>query len=319
MGNTFYFDWEVQLMQFLQENMGQFGVALASFFTYFGEDLAILAVILIVYLGIDKEKGRIIGLTVITAVTLNPMIKNVFNRRRPYFDHAEISCLRPVASGADVMDVAAQGFSFPSAHSMCSAALYGTLAMQFKKRWLTIVCIVLPLLVGLSRVCLGVHYPTDVLVGWICGVLLMLLLPVLYRKVKRKWLLYLIMFILGCSGFFYCNTADYYTGIGIMGGFFLADLFECRFVKFEDNHHPVAIILRLVSSIGGYLLLDFLLKLPFSYEFLHDGSMASFLVRFGRYFLVVFVLLAFLPMLYKPIEHKFGFVKAPKTKKSENK
>lgn len=71
------------------------------------------------------------------------------------------------------------GHSFPSGHSMISAALYITLAvliartLESRRQRVTVVAIGagLTMLIGLSRLYLGVHYPTDVLAGWTAGLL----------------------------------------------------------------------------------------------------------------------------------------------------
>ena len=60
--------------------------------------------------------------------------------------------------------------SFPSGHSQMSAGLFFSAAFRLKKGWAWILAPVLTLLVMLSRLYLGVHYPTDVLAGAALGI-----------------------------------------------------------------------------------------------------------------------------------------------------
>ena len=56
---SFYFGWEVRLMEFLQKGMGPFGTAAASFFTMFGEEIILAAILFYIYLCRDKEFGKV--------------------------------------------------------------------------------------------------------------------------------------------------------------------------------------------------------------------------------------------------------------------
>jgi undecaprenyl-diphosphatase len=91
---------------------------------------------------------------------------------------ALVSRPRPDAEGA-VIDPS--GFSFPSGHSASAVALYVMLAViagsALHKRvsgiaWLG--AILLAVMIGLSRVYLGAHYPTDVFAGWLVGGILVI-------------------------------------------------------------------------------------------------------------------------------------------------
>jgi len=299
MGNTFYFEWEVALMQWLQSWLGTVGVAIASAFTMLGEDLICVAIIGFLYWCWDKELGKRVGLNLLFAVTLSGMIKNIFMRRRPYFDNEGIKCLKAADSSANIKDISAQGFSFPSIHAAKAVTLYTSLGVYTKKKILMILGIVLPLLVGISRFCLGVHYPTDVICGWMIGAIIIFLIPFLQKKIKNRWIFYALLVLAAVPGWFFCKSADYYTGFGFLTGFILATEFEERFVKFETTRNVLRWILRLAIGIGLYFAVNTLFKLPFSSEFLNSGTTLALAVRAIRYFVITIVIIGVYPLAFR--------------------
>ena len=150
-GNTFFFDWEVAFQVWLQSLINsEFGIKIASFFTMFGEELVLIAVLGILYWWMDKDFGKFVGMNILVGLVATPMLKNVFFRRRPYFDHEAIKILKPVDASADIYDISAQGYSFPSGHSTNAAILYGSLPMyKKKKKILRVIAVIVPILVGL--------------------------------------------------------------------------------------------------------------------------------------------------------------------------
>jgi undecaprenyl-diphosphatase len=84
--------------------------------------------------------------------------------------------------------------SFPSGHAMMSAVIYltlGTLLAQLCPRWrertyVLTVAGVLAVLIGLTRLYLGVHYPTDVLAGWTVGLAWALASGLLASGLRRR-------------------------------------------------------------------------------------------------------------------------------------
>jgi len=126
--------------------------------------LVVLAVIGFLLLQARYRTAFAILLTAASGELLNSAMKSVFMRPRPdVVPHLRI----------------AYETSFPSGHAMDSAIIYltmGAMLMRISERRLTkIYCctmaMVLTFLIGLSRVYLGVHYPTDVLAGWIIGLM----------------------------------------------------------------------------------------------------------------------------------------------------
>ncbi len=162
-------------MEFLQTAGGSFTKAFGTLFTMFGDDALIVVIIGALYLGYNKEWVKYIVPNFIIGMLSGSMIKNVVRRLRPYMVHANVQCLKPVKSEADIMNIAVQGYSFPSLHSTNSMSIYGSIAKLSKKKFLRIILIILIIGIGLSRFCLGVHYPTDVMIGWLLGFVSLLL------------------------------------------------------------------------------------------------------------------------------------------------
>lgn len=299
--HSFYYDWEIELTQWLQARLGTVGTALASFFTMFGEELMIVAVLGLLYWCLDKRLGRKVGLAVLFGMTLNPMIKNVVLRPRPYCANPSVKCLRPVVSGADIYDLSVQGYSFPSGHATDTASIYTSIARGRRSGWLTALAVFIPLLCGISRVCLGVHYPTDVLCGWALGLFAVFFTSFLERVIKDERIFYCVLAALSLPGWFFCRSNDYYTCFGILAGYLLGLPFERKFVDFENTRSPFRCALRLIGGIAIFFGLNSLLKLPFDKDFLSSGTTAAYAVRAARYCIIIFTDMGVYPMLFKPV------------------
>ena len=298
-GNSFAFEWEISLMEWLQNSLGPGAVSVVSFFSAFGEELLLVLILGFLYWGYDKKMGKAVGLNVLMGLIWNPMVKNVFLRRRPYFDHENIRILRLVDQNADAYDIAAQGFSFPSGHSANAVTVYASIAMQLKKRWLTCLAAILPLLVGFSRVAVGAHYPTDVLAGWVLGILCICIVPLLRQAIKNDLAFYGVLLLTALPGLIYCKSTDYYSSLGLMVGFMAGDLLEQKKVRFENTRSLPRCVLRALGGGAVFFALNTLLKLPFSKDFLNSASFLSLSVRGLRYAAAAFVLFGVYPMAFR--------------------
>lgn len=304
MGNSFWFGWEVVLMTAIQSVLPESMVKVLSFCSALGEEMIMVAIFAFIYFCWNKEMGIYVGTNLMVNLTFNPLIKNLFLRRRPYFDHKSIRILKPVDAEADIYDISAQGYSFPSGHSSNSATFYGSCAAYLKKRWVAIAAVIVCFLVGISRFSLGAHYPTDVFVGWAMGIAIILIVGYLQEKVERKWILYLLLLLVSAPGWFYCKSNDYFTGFGMMLGFFAGTLVEQKYVRFTVSRTWYRILLRLVCGMGLFLALNTMMKLPFSRELLESASMTQYILRAGRYAVCIFIITAIYPMSFRILDRR---------------
>ena len=305
-GNVFYMDWEVSLIARMQEVLGSFGMTVSKLFSFIGGEEVSLLVLLVVLFCWSREAGKRSALTLLAATAWFPMVKNVVLRSRPYMAHPDDVRIEQIPEpDADPMDIVQQGYSLPSGHSAMSLAIFGSIARESRKKWTWTLAILLPLLIGISRVAVGAHYPTDVLAGWAIGLAAMGFTALLEKKVKNETVRYLILLATVLPGVFWCNSRDYFSALGAMIGAVIALPYEEKYVHFKDTRKVPVMILRVIGAGAIYFLLNTLLKLPFSKEFLNNGTLGANLVRTLRYSILLFVIIGVYPRCFPALEKLF--------------
>ena len=144
--------------------------------TTLGEETAFLVIALIVFWCVDKRKGYYIMSVGFLGTMANQFLKLLCRVPRPWVLDPEFTILEQARE-------AAAGYSFPSGHSQTAVGTFGCIAATAKKRWMKILCVVIMVLVPFSRMYVGVHTPSDVLVGsGMALALVWLLKPVVFRE-----------------------------------------------------------------------------------------------------------------------------------------
>lgn len=306
MGNTFYYEWEVDLIEWLQNTMGSIGEGIAKALSFIGGETISLLVLLVVLFCYKKAAGMRCGFTILAASMWFPMIKNIALRLRPYMVHeGRVSVLMQAEADADAMDVVQQGYSFPSGHSAMAVACYTSIAHEIRKKWMWFLAVIISLLIGLSRFAVGVHYPTDVLAGWVVGLLAFGFGLLMEKYVKKEWIRYAILLAITLPGIFWCTSRDYFSALGLLIGMTAAVPFERKYVNFQDTRNVWAMILRVVGAFAIYAVLNKVLKMPFSTEWLDSGTLGANLVRSARYAIILFLIVGIYPKCF-PVFEKIG-------------
>lgn len=180
-GNTHYFDATIR--NFIHEfafpaltSVMQLASFLGStlFLTIFG-----ISVIIALYLRKHRRGAILFTITTIGASLLLVLLKLAFKRVRPepFFE-----------------TVLPASYSFPSGHSLASFCFYGALAViltdRANKLWQQIIiwisAIIMILLIGISRIYLGVHYPSDVVAGYAVGLIWVITIAIGDKLIQAK-------------------------------------------------------------------------------------------------------------------------------------
>jgi membrane-associated phospholipid phosphatase len=168
-------DWGVDLVLSLQ-SLGSWLAAPMNVITIAGSSALLLAITAIIYWCVDTKWGLRLAVTLALTVAINEILKVAIHDPRPYWYDPRVQLLTSPHGS----------FGIPSGHSATALAGWGLLAVFLATGWGWLIATALVLLVGLSRVYLGVHFPSDVLAGWTVGALIAVLVlrlegPVLAR------------------------------------------------------------------------------------------------------------------------------------------
>lgn len=307
--------FEISIIKWLQEFRSQFLDQLFELITMFGEELIIIAVLGFIYWSVDKTKGKKLAIIVFISMGINSLLKVVFARLRPFQVDSEIINLRPETSG---------GYSMPSGHTQSSSTVFFGLAYFFKKKYLWIMATIIVSLVALSRMYIGVHYLSDVLVGGLLGIGLVFGIDYLLNKIKNPSVIYLsltwislgvliimivIQIIRGLNGSeIYHELEDFSKMLGTLFGFGLGVLFEEKKVNFTNHQLILKNIFRFILGIGLILLVRLGLKAIFNIIIDSDNLSTTLLpgllalcFDFIRYGSMVFIGLGLYPILIKKL------------------
>lgn len=270
------FVWGMEWIIALQELGGPFAKTFFEIVTFTGEEMFYLLFVPIVFWAVDDRIGARIGFAFLISAYVNPILKDLFPQPRPYQINPEVS------------DHTVPGSGMPSGHAQSSVFFWGVLAAQFGRKWFWGAAILWMFLVGFSRVYLGVHYPHQVVAGWIVGAILLALFLVLDPRfeawIARRPLGQQLAMAVGIPllmALAYPHN-DTVASAAVMCGFGSGFALMRRYVPYSADGLWWQRILRTVIGLGGLLALyvGFSLVAPAKEEI---SETLFYAIRFLRY------------------------------------
>lgn len=293
MFEMFYFSWEVYLILFMQNSLpgsvlGCFGII---------ADVVsknVLALLFIsVYLAYNKEWGKFTLLSLGVAGVCCEFIKVNVARLRPYAVVDKIKCLHPNVAGQDPLNFKIQGYSFPSGHTMMATNLFLAIPIYIRNTLYITIGLIGVFIIALSRVGLGVHFPTDTIAGFIFALAIILILSRIFDRFENRAYLYLGIVALSLVGILFCPEISYIKYVALVMGISLGFLFEEKYVNFENPKSKRDGLVR----FGGAIILFALLFVLFP-----KLAGNTDLVKCIVHFLSTFIMLAIYPLVFKKID-----------------
>jgi membrane-associated phospholipid phosphatase len=302
------------------QGFGAWLISLMQAITFLGEEEFFVLLLPLLYWSFDQMIGLRVGMILLLSNGFNTFFKFLFRTPRPYW-----------ISDSVTNYVHESSFGLPSGHAQIAASVWGWLAVEVKKRWFTIVMVVLIFLIGVSRLFLGVHFLGDVLLGWLIGGLLVWAFSAWSDKVGGWFqaqsfggklglvtassvaLVLLILVAKWVAGPWEMNpewavrageVAPYNldgaftlggTWLGMLAGFVILSEKRGRFLAAEGGWRR---LVRFLIGLLGVLILYFGLGQIFP----RGANLPSFVMRFVRYTLVGLWISWIAPLLFEKMK-----------------
>ncbi len=283
-------DWGLEVIRGFQTIQSPVLTSIIKVITNFGTAPVYIVILCIILWTIDYNKGFRLGFVLLFSASVNNSIKSYLNVPRPYTRDPSVGLSTETSS------------STPSGHSQNSAAFWSHFAFlnkNSKRVFAFLIAFGIPLIIGLTRIYLGVHYPTDVLMGWGIGfavsIYTILFAPLLSSLFSRIAKIFKILILAIVVAFFNIlspvDTSMQAAFFGLCLGYILLTDENGFNAKSGTAAQK---LLRILIGIAVVAALYFGLKIVFPGE--ESGQYQAF--RFLRYALVGFFVSFVLPKFF---------------------
>ena len=282
-----------------------------SLITHIGEETFFLVIAILFFWCINKREGLYILITGLVGTVLNQFLKLICRIPRPWVKNPKFTIVESARAEAT-------GYSFPSGHTQNVAGTFGTVAVTRSNRWIRGGAIAVIILVGLSRMYLGVHTPWDVLASLaIAAIIIIALNPVFsdekrFRKhfpivlavcaaISRAFLIYANLISEAKYDLNNLNSArkNAATLFGCVIGLCIGYPIDLKFTDFDTKANWYSQVIKLTLGLGVVLLLKSTLGKPLELLFGLVFSNPVYIARAVRYAIIVLFAGAVWPLTFK--------------------
>lgn len=272
-------EWGVSVISAIQTVRSP---SLDAFFlavTNAGSEYFYFAALPIICTLINRKIGIRIAITILVSVMINSLIKNWVAEPRPFIIDPSVTVIFET------------GYGFPSGHTQQAALFFGLLMFYVRKWWVIVPGALWVGLVGLSRMYLGVHYPTDVLGAIAIAAAILFVHRQLVMRETNLWRdpmrvpLFLLVLSASIAASLFLPAKDMISSGGLLSGF-VAGLLTT-----SANIPPLASDLKkrfMIAAVTGAVLLVVFVGLKFLLP--KQGTDYYEVFSFIRYFACGFLL-----------------------------
>lgn len=248
---------ETAMIEFYHGIQSVHNPVLDAFFvllSFLGSEPVYIFIVAIIFWNLDKRFGFRLAVLFLFSMALNSWLKEAFK------------FLRPIGAEGirSIYTSSATGYSFPSGHSQGVATFYPYLWMRYPQKVWKILGIFMILGVGFSRLYLGVHWPRDVLVGWVLGLIIVWCFDLIDKRLfKLPFALPLKLFLsvlLPLLALIPYHSKEGFQMIGYVVGFTSGYFLEDHFLDYQERTSLRYSLYKTALGLGILLLYIILLR-----------------------------------------------------------
>jgi len=248
---------DLEIVRFIQHLRNPVFDFLFYAITQLGDQLAFIGIALMIYWTIDKKLAHKFVFAFMISALVNTSLKQLFKRVRPFYYQG--------VSSEEAWRTT--GYSFPSGHAQAAGVIGFTALHEAKNRhmrWLSVVGWFFMIMVPLSRIYLGQHFLSDVIVGVLLAYLLAYLSFKLVDLMKDDEHIYTLMLApLFILALFFTKNHDVYIAAGGFVGFALGYYVEKKYIGFDVKAVWWIQIIKVIIGLSIVFVIKEGLKLIF--------------------------------------------------------